>query len=111
MGVSLNYKKEIINLTKELSQDKLKELIDFTQFLKAKGEGFTYMQVRDSAEYVRDLRMKEGKRIKSGKKFNVDIYCSVLSKKEILSKVGLSDSERKIITKPVVMYGRGDLKA
>lgn len=41
---------------------------------------------------------------------NVDIYCSVLSKKELLSKVGLSDSERKIITKPVVMYGRGDLK-
>jgi glycosyltransferase involved in cell wall biosynthesis len=42
---------------------------------------------------------------------NVDIYCSVLSKKEVLSKVGPSDSERKIITKPVVMYGRGDLKA
>jgi predicted nucleic acid-binding protein len=28
---------------------------------------------------------------------NIDIYCSVLSKKELLSKVGLSDSERKRI--------------
>ena len=69
MGVTLDYKKEIINLTKELPEDKLKELIDFAQFLKAKAEGFTYMQVADSAEYVRKLRIKEGKKIKSGKKF------------------------------------------
>ena len=26
---------------------------------------------------------------------DIDIYCSVLSKKELLSKMGLSDSERK----------------
>ncbi len=69
MAVSLDYKKEIINLTKELPEDKLRELIDFAQFLKAKGEGSTYMQVGDSAEYVRKLRIKEGKRVKSGKKF------------------------------------------
>lgn len=69
MGVALDYKKEIITLTKELPEDKLKELIDFAHFLKAKSEGFSYMQVKDSAEYVRKLRMKEGKRIKSGKKF------------------------------------------
>ena len=69
MGVTLDYEKEIINLTKELPEDKLRELIDFAQFLKAKGEGFTYMQVADSTEYVRKLRIKEGKKIKSGKKF------------------------------------------
>jgi hypothetical protein len=69
MAVSVDYKKEIINLTKELTEDKLRELIDFAQFLKAKGEDFTYMQVGDSAEYVRKLRIKEGKSVKSGKKF------------------------------------------
>lgn len=69
MAVSLDYKKEIINLTKELPEDKLRELIDFAQFLKAKGEGFIYMQVGDSTEYVRKLRIKEGKSVKSGKKF------------------------------------------
>ena len=30
---------------------------------------------------------------------NIDIYCSVLSKKELFSKIGLSDSERKRIAK------------
>jgi len=69
MRVTLDYKKEIINLTKELPEDKLRELIDFAQFLKAKEEGFTYMQVGDSAECVRKLRIKEGKRVKSRKKF------------------------------------------
>jgi hypothetical protein len=37
MGVSTGYKKEIIDITKELRDDKLKSLIDFAQFLKAKG--------------------------------------------------------------------------
>ncbi len=69
MGVAVDYKKEIINLTQKLPDDKLKELIDFAQFLKAKQEGFTYMQVRDSAEYVRSLRIREGKMVKSGKIF------------------------------------------
>ncbi len=69
MGVAVDYKKEIINLTKKLPDDKLKELIDFAQFLKAKQEGFTYMQVRDSAEYIRSLRIREGRMVKSGKRF------------------------------------------
>lgn len=69
MGVTLDYKKEIMNLTKELPEDKIRELIDFARFLKAKNEGFTYIQIRDSSEYVRKLRIKEGKRVKSGKKF------------------------------------------
>jgi hypothetical protein len=69
MGVATNFKEEIINLAKELPKDKLTELIDFAYFLKAKKEGFSYMQAKDSAEYVRRLRIKEGKRVESGRKF------------------------------------------
>lgn len=69
MGAAVDYKKKIIDLTKELPENKLRELIDFAQFLKAKKEGFTYMQVKDSAEYVRKLRIEEARRIKSGKRF------------------------------------------
>lgn len=36
MGVTLDYKKEIMNLTKELPEDKLREVIDLAHFLKAK---------------------------------------------------------------------------
>lgn len=69
MGVATNFKEEIISLVKELPKDKLTELIDFAYFLKAKKEGFSYMQVKDSAEYVKRLRIKEGKRAESGRKF------------------------------------------
>jgi len=69
MSVTIDYRKEIINLSRELPDGQLRELIDFAQFLKAKKEGFTYMQVRDSAEYVRKLRTREGKRAKLGKQF------------------------------------------
>ncbi|MFZ3091209.1 MAG: hypothetical protein WA240_11380 [Nitrospirota bacterium] len=69
MGVAINYKKEIIGLVSELPKDKLSELIDFAYFLKAKKEGFSYIQAKDSAEYVKELRIKEGKKVKSGKKF------------------------------------------
>jgi len=69
MGVEVNYRKEIVNLSKELPYGQLREIIDFARFLKAKKEGFTYMQVRDSAEYIKKLRAEEGKKIKSGRKF------------------------------------------
>jgi hypothetical protein len=69
MSVTINYRKEIANLSRELPDGELRELIDFAQFLKAKKEGFTYMQVRESAEYVRKLRTREGKRAMSGKNF------------------------------------------
>ena len=69
MGVAIDYRKEIVNLSRDLPDGELRELIDFAQFLKAKKEGFTYMQVRDSAEYVRKLRTRQGKRAKSGKTF------------------------------------------
>lgn len=69
MSVTINYRKEIANLSRELPNGELRELIDFAQFLKAKKEGFTYMQVRESTDYIRKLRAREGKRAKSGKNF------------------------------------------
>ena len=69
MRIATDYRKEIINVSKELPKEKLKELIDFAQFLKAKKERFGYMAVKDSAEYVRKLREEEGKKFKSGKEF------------------------------------------
>lgn len=69
MGVEVNYRKEIVNMSKVLPHDQLREIIDFARFLRAKKEGFTYMQVRDSAEYIKKLRAEEGKKIKSGRKF------------------------------------------
>jgi hypothetical protein len=69
MDLGIDYKKEIINLSRELPDDELKELIDFGQFLKAKKRKFSYMEVKDSAEYVRKLREEGGKKFKSGKDF------------------------------------------
>jgi hypothetical protein len=69
MDLGIDYKKEIINLSRELPDDELMELIDFGQFLKAKKRKFSYMEVKDSAEYVRKLREEGGKKFKSGKDF------------------------------------------
>mgnify|MGYP001576997145 CR=1 FL=1 len=71
MGVAtaIDYKKELINLTRDLPDKEVKEVLDFVQFLKAKKEGFSYMQIKDSVEYVRAIRMREGKIVKSGKRF------------------------------------------
>ncbi|MEK6698000.1 MAG: hypothetical protein AABZ10_03050 [Nitrospirota bacterium] len=70
MGISIDYKKEILNLTKALPEEKLAELADFAQFLKSRTEGFSYMQVReDSVEYVKRLRKKEAKKARTSKKF------------------------------------------
>ena len=69
MRIAIDYRKEIINVSKELPEEKLKELIDFAQFLKAKKKRFSYMEVKDSAEYMRKLREEEGKKFKSGKDF------------------------------------------
>ena len=61
--------KEIADLAKELPDSAWQELLDFAQFLKIKKQGFTYKQTADSAQYVRSLRTKEGKRSKSGQTF------------------------------------------
>jgi hypothetical protein len=73
MGTAINYKKQIMDLTKDLKEDKVKELITFAEFLKAKQEGFSYTQIEDSAEYVRKLRLQEIKQNRTGKKFIEEI--------------------------------------
>jgi hypothetical protein len=69
MRVATDYRKAIVNLSRELPDGELRELVDFAQFLKAKKEGFSYMQVKDGGEYVGKLRAGEGRRARSGKKF------------------------------------------
>ena len=69
MGLAVNYKKEIINITRDMPNDKLKVLINFAQFLKAKEEEFSYTDITDSAEYVKELRKKQAKKVKTGKRF------------------------------------------
>lgn len=69
MGTAIKYKKEIMNLTKELTENKLEELIDFAKFLKAKSEESPFFQNEDSAAFVRNLRMRESKRVGIGRKF------------------------------------------
>ncbi len=69
MGLAIDYRKEIANMSKELPEEKLRELADFARFLRTKREKFSLAQVRDSAEYVRKLREEEGRRFKSGKEF------------------------------------------
>jgi hypothetical protein len=61
MATAIKYKKQIMELTKNLSDDKVEELINFAQFLKAKQERFSYEQIEDSAEYVRKLRLNENR--------------------------------------------------
>ena len=69
MATAIKYKKQIMDLTNNLSEDKVVELINFAQFLKAKQEGFSYVQIEDSAEYVRKMRSKENRQKTSGKNY------------------------------------------
>ena len=69
MGMAIDYRKEIVNVSKELPEEKLRELVNFAKFLRAKREMFSFAEVKDSAEYVRKLREEEGKKFKSGKDF------------------------------------------
>lgn len=69
MSVITNYKRELMTITQDLPDKEVREVLDFARFLKAKKEGFSYAQVKDSAEYIRTLRAKEGKKSKSAKKF------------------------------------------
>ena len=68
MRVTTNFKRELMTITKDLPDKEVRTVLDFARFLKAKKEGFSYAQIKDSAEYVRTLRAKEGKRVKSAKK-------------------------------------------
>jgi hypothetical protein len=69
MSVMMDYRRQILDLTKGLPIEMIKELIDFAQFLKTKRNNFSYSQIDNSAEYVGDLRRKDGKKGKTGKKF------------------------------------------
>jgi L-rhamnose mutarotase len=73
MATAIKYKKQIMDLTNNLSEDKVVELINFAQFLKAKQEGFSYVQIEDSAEYVRKMRSKERRQKTTGKNYIAEI--------------------------------------
>ncbi|NWF99315.1 MAG: hypothetical protein HXY52_10355 [Nitrospirae bacterium] len=73
MGVAFNYKKEILNITRDLPNDKLKVLVNFAQFLKAKEEEFSYTTIPDSAAYIRALRKKQAKKVRTGKRFIAEL--------------------------------------
>lgn len=73
MGTTINFQKQIIDLTKDLTADKVKELITFAQFLRAKQKGFSYAQIEDSAEYVRKVRLKETGKSKTGRNYIEEI--------------------------------------
>lgn len=64
-----DYKKEILSLTEGLSISKLKEVVDFINFLRAKERGFSYKEVNNSVEYVQKMRSEEAEHVKSGKEF------------------------------------------
>jgi len=69
MRTATDHKRELMTITKDLPDMEVREVLDFARFLKAKKEGFSYTQIKDSAEYVRTLRAVAGKRGKSAKKF------------------------------------------
>lgn len=69
MRTAANYREDLINLTKELPSSKVRELWDFARFLETKSSGLGYKGVSRSAEYVRKIRVEEGKKFKSSKNF------------------------------------------
>lgn len=73
MSFAVDYKKEILNIAKDLPNDKLKVLVNFAHFLKEKEEEFSYSNIPDSAEYVRELRRKQAKKVKTGKRFIAEL--------------------------------------
>ena len=50
---------EIKNIAKMLPLEKLREVLNFMEFLYQKDKGFDYTGVENSAEYVRRLREKQ----------------------------------------------------
>jgi len=50
---------EIKNIAKMLPPKKLREVLNFMEFLYQKEKGFDYTGVENSAEYVRRLREKQ----------------------------------------------------
>ena len=50
---------KIQNIAKMLPAEKLREVLDFMEFLYQKEKGFDYTRVENSAEYVRRLREEQ----------------------------------------------------
>ena len=50
---------EIKNIAKMLPPEKLREVLNFMEFLYQKEKGFDYTGVENSAEYVRRMREKQ----------------------------------------------------
>ena len=50
---------EIKNIAKMLPPEKLREVLNFMEFLYQKDKGFDYTGIENSAEYVRRLREKQ----------------------------------------------------
>ena len=50
---------EIKNIAKMLPLEKLREVLNFMEFLYQKDKGFDYTGIENSAEYVRRLREKQ----------------------------------------------------
>jgi len=59
MEQTSNCQTEIKNIAKMLPPEKLREVLDFMEFLYQKEKGFDYTRVENSAEYVRRLREKQ----------------------------------------------------
>ena len=49
----------IKNIAKMLPPEKLREVLDFMEFLYQKEKNFVYTSVENSAEYIRSVREKE----------------------------------------------------
>lgn len=59
MEQTSNCQTEIKKIAKMLPPEKLREVLNFMEFLYQKQKGFDYTGVENSAEYVRRLREKQ----------------------------------------------------
>ena len=50
------WQEKIQHIAKMLPAEKLREALDFMEFLYQKDKGFSYTMIENSAEYVRELR-------------------------------------------------------
>lgn len=69
MNAKMKYREELLNLSKDLTLSKLKELVDFIKFLKVQEKEFSYREIEDPTRYVQEIRAKETLEMKSGEEF------------------------------------------
>ena len=61
MATAVKYKKEIMNLTKDLPENELKELIDFAEFLKTKKEEAVFCRWETALQLSESLGQRKRK--------------------------------------------------